>query len=360
MSNNSVYTRRIKGLDRKVWVVMILTIVLSLGLLSYTVFNKKVCTPVDFVIKVLPGESSDSVYFVGETLIFNSSSTATDISWDFSDGSEQAIGKDVSHKFQTEGDYIITVSTGLGCETARRITIKKAIQPEAKPFANYTTGGEIEGPAKIMTGREARFICIVSADHYEWSIENYPQMTRTGPTPKFIFPRPGKYLVQVMLDNDRNKRFGKEIEVEEVEIVDGSKPKRLLPKDTDAFKPYDPPQHETVKVEQVAKPAADTPVVVAAPANKSIYVADRVFLNYLEKVVSKEMTVADFDKYLCGGGGTPVVVNGDQKSPKTFAWLCNELSAKKKKLVIFNKTIKIESAQLHRINGCVTLIDVKY
>ncbi len=360
MSNNSVYTRRIKGLDRKVWLVMILTIVLSLGLLSYTVFNKKECIPVDFVITVLPGESRDSIYFVGETLFFKSSTLATDISWDFNDGSEQAFGKNVSHKFKTEGDYIITVSTGLGCEAVRRITIKKAIGPEVKPLANYTIGGEIEGPVKIMTGREARFICIVSADSYEWSIENLPLMTRTGPTAKFIFPRPGKYLVQVMLDKDRNKRFGKEIEVEEADIDDGSKPKRLLPKDTDVFKPYDPPQHETRKEELVAKPAADTPVVVAPPANKSIYIADRVFLSYLEKVVNKEMAVADFDKYLCGGGGTPVVVNGDQKSPKTFAWLCNELSAKKKKLVIFSKTIKVESAQLHRINGCVTLIDVKY
>jgi hypothetical protein len=229
------------------------------------------------------------------------------------------------------------------------LTIKKPVTTDNIATNTISTGEEIVGPSTSTVGIEELFSCMVSANSYEWSIVNYPKLTRTGMAAKFLFPHAGKFTVQVTLDNDRNKRFTKEVLVDNAAVVKSSQPNQklvpLIPADLAVL----PQENKTV-----SEPAS-TPVetnIPAPAANKKIFIADATFISYLDKVSSHEMSLADFDKYLCGGGTTKVVVNGDTKDMKTFSWLVQEVGQR--------KGPKVESASLNRADGCVTLILVKF
>jgi hypothetical protein len=332
MAANRAFTRQLFGLDYRVIRVMVAIIILAIGLVSYRLLDKKECTPVRFIIKTITPHT-DSSYSAGESLSFIATSTGNEITWDFGDNSEKVTGQYVSHKYLSTGSFTVTATTGIACEAALKILVQLPSELN-KSNEPVTAGEEIIGPLLTQPGVEASFTCMVSADSYEWSIPNYPKMIRTGSTAKFVFPAAGKFMVQVTLDNDRTKRYTKEITVEAPEA-----PKPLVP---DNIKPLVPE----------VQPLPD-------PRTFSVKVTDAVFAEYLGQVIDKKMTAPDFDKYLCYKGETKVVSNGDVM---TFNAFCEEISGKKRrKLIIMKTKIKISSAILRRDNdGCVNIIEVKY
>jgi PKD repeat protein len=321
------------GLDYRVWRVMLIISLLSLGLLSYRLIDSKKCIPVSFSIKTI-AIHADSTYSAGEILSFISSSTKNEITWDFGDNTQKITGQYVTHAYQDIGSYTITASTGTGssCETIMKIVIAPAVIQ--KDDTNLVTGEEIVGPVATLTGKEEIFTCMVSAAVYEWSITNYPKMTQKGSTAKFQFPTAGKYSVQVTLDGDRTKRYSKEITVEAA--PDLSSP---IPDDI--------------------KPLIPSGVQPLPEATATVKITDATFKEYLEKVIDKKMTAADFDNYLCYKGETKVILNGDLMS---FNALCEEISGKKRRKMIIGKTrIKIKSAEMRRDkDGCVNIVEIKY
>ena len=100
-----------------------------------------------------------------------------------------------------------------------------------------------------------------------------------------------------------------------------------------------------------------------APAPKPkapIYVANDLFLLYLEKVQAGQMKIEQFEPY---GITETTPVNANDKTGQNFAWLCSEITKTKKKgIVLFKKDIhvKLKSALVQRIDGVVSVIDVKY
>ncbi len=347
MSSNSIYTKSWAGLDKGVWLSMIIMMVLSAGLLSYRLATNKECTPVNFTIKSM--DSRGAIYTAGEIVTFNAGTDNPEISWNFGDNSNLAKGGYVTHKFEKEGNYNITAYNKSGCESSQLLTIRKPAINDNTATNNIFSGEEIVGPSNTTVGIEELFSCMVSAKTYEWSIVNYPKLTRTGMAAKFPFPHAGKFTVQVTLDGDRSKRFTKEVLVENAAIVKSSQPNQklvpLIPADLAVL----PQENKTVS-EPAATPADN---VSAAPAGpKRVIISDAAFVSYLDKISSHEMSLADFDKYLCGGGTTKVVVNGDTKDMKTFSWLFQQLGER--------KAPKIETASLNRADNCVTLILVKF
>lgn len=331
---NKVFTRQIFGLDYRVIRVMLVIIILAIGLVSYRLLDKKECVPVKFIIKTITPHT-DSSFIAGESLSFISTTTGNEITWDFGDNSEKITGQYVSHKYLSTGSFTVTATVGVSCESAQKILVQLPTEL-TKSNEPVTAGQEIIGPLLTSPGVEANFTCMVSADSYEWSIPNYPKMIRTGSTAKFIFPSAGKFLVQVTLDNDRTKRYTREVTVEEPEVQKSPPPGKIQP----------------------LVPATDVPPL-PDPKTFSVKVSDAVFAEYLSQVVDQKMAAADFDKYLCYKGETKVVSNGDVM---TFNAFCEEISGKKRRKNILWKTkIKINSAILRRDNdGCVNIIEVKY
>ena len=314
------------GLDYRVWRVLLVMVIISLGLLGYRFMEEKKCKPVSISIKSI-NEHTDSIFLAGETLTFIALTEANDVSWDFGDHSAKESGQYIKHQYQSNGVFYITASTGKSCEATRQITIKPITEIQQKAD-KVVTGEEIIGPSSTFTGKEEMFSCMVSANTYDWSIPNYPKMVRTGPSAKFQFPGANKYIVQVTLDQDRTKRYSKEITVE------------------------DPPK---AKVEMPQK------IVPLIPGNlqvkKTIKIADNIFRGYLEKVVNKEMKVEDFDDYLCDKGDTKTLVNGRLT---TFAGLCEEISGGTRRKLIGKRKIKIDSAVMRRDGACVSSIEVQF
>ncbi len=333
MTSNRIFTRQLMGLDYRVWRVMLIISILSLGLLSYRLIDSKKCIPVSFSIKTI-AIHTDSTYSVGENLSFISSSNKNEITWDFGDNTEKITGQYVTHAYQNTGSYKIIASTGTGssCETVMKIVIAPAVIE--KDDTNVVTGEEILGPLSTITGKDELFTCVVTARIYEWSISNYPKMTQKGSTAKFQFPTAGKYTVQVTLDGDRTKRYSKEITVEAAPDLSSPIPDDIKPLIPDGVQP-------------LPEPAA------------TVKITDATFKEYLEKVIDKKMTAADFDNYLCYKGETKVILNGDLMS---FNALCEEISGKKRRKMIIGKTkIKIKAAEMRRDkDGCVNIVEVKY
>ena len=333
MKAKRIFTRQVFGLDYRVFRLIIAIVVLSIGLLSYRLLEKKECAPVNFLIKTITPHT-DSSYSAGESLSFIATPSVDEITWDFGDNSAKVTGQYVSHKYLSTGSFTITATTGVSCGTAQEIIVQLPSE-FTKSHEPVNAGEEIIGPFATSTGVEESFTCMVSATHYEWSIPNYPKMLRTGSTAKFIFPSAGKFLVQVTLDRDRTKRYTKEITVEAPVVT-----KPTLP---DNIKPLIP----------------DEVQALPDPKTFSVKISDVVFKEYLSQVIDKKMTAPEFDKYLCYKGETKVVSNGDII---TFNALCEEISGKKRRKFIIGKTkIKINSAVLRRDNeGCVNIIEVKY
>jgi hypothetical protein len=338
MKAKRIFTRQLFGLDYRIARVMLILGILSISLLSYRLIGTSKCAPAGFVIKTITTHT-DSNYMAGETITFIAPANASEISWDFGDNSPKITGQFVTHIFLKTGSFTITASTGVSCETNRTINIK---QPSDLNQSNGLTvaGEEIIGPVSASAGIEQTFTCMVTAKSYEWSIPNYPKMLRTGSTAKFIFPAAGKFLVQVTLDHDRTKRFSKEVTVEAIATEKSPVMEDIKPLIPSGVQPLPPVNNNN-------------------NSNTTLKISDAVFADNLSRVIDKQMTVVEFDKYLCYKGETKVVSNGDVI---TFNALCEEISGKKRRKFIIGKTkIKITSVVQRRDNdGCVNIIEVKY
>lgn len=336
MITNKIYTRKILGLDKRVWSVMITISVLSLGLLSYKLVDNKKCIPFNGTIKTTTFHG-DSVYYVGENLTFIASTSKQDITWDFGDNTAKPEGTYVTHKFLAPGTYRIRASAGADCDWSKSIIVINV------PQSTYIREGEkIMGQAAVTNAFDAEFICTELADTYTWSIKNYPGIKPigAGEKVKFRFTLPGTYTVQVILDNNRIKTYTKEVSVEDV-----LKPKNKMPEDPTRLVPMDP--IPDIKLpEQV--PETKTEEVDNKP--KFLKIPDATFWSLLESVQNNQKDITDFDKYLCSGGATKVRENTTRYI--TFTILCQQLSGKDKKASI--KAVRLKRDD----SGCIILIDI--
>jgi len=322
--SNSIYTRNWGGLDRSVWFVFIAFILIPLGLVGYRLLDKPKCSPVSFTCKSISVDTG-YVFPAGETIIFQAYTSSSDISWDFGDQQGGANGQFVEHKYVQPGDYFVNASTGFSCDNRKKITITKA--PE-DPVKSLGTGNEIKGPTFSITEKENVFSTSLKATAYEWTLVNYSYPAQTGATAKFVFTEPRAYTIQLMVDNDRSRKYFKQITV----------------------KPKPTPVGPT--------PGGDP----KPPVSSTLVVSPETFKSFMQQVVDEKKFVADFGAYLCSGGATPVILNGEQG--KNFEQVCAELKGKKvrKKILVLDKRkIAITEVKITRGAGdCVTLLEINY
>ena len=338
---------------------MLTIITLSAGMLGYSIINREKCIP----FSIDPGKNihADSFYFTGESIKFFASVFSDDISWDFKDNSTgNSKGRFVTHSFNREGDYYVTANINAGCEYGKMITVKN--KPGSGIADETAATKEIIGAVSTYVGKEEEYISPALADSfYEWVVLYHPEIrTQNGGKAKFKFDKGGTYIIQLTLDNNRIKSYTRRVIVE-----DFNTQKLKMPQEVGLLVPTKIPDFKKPDEPEVIVPVTDAkPDVVVATTPKTKILADDTFRGYLQNLVENEMTESEFYKYLCGGGSTAVMVNGE-RTTKTFSWLCQEIKGKKarKNVIGRKKFITIESVKLHRdetVERCVIKIDVKY
>ncbi len=324
MNANRIFYRKTMLLDNRVLLTIIITMVLSLGLLSFFVIDRNKCTPFTFMIT----PSTDSnIYYTGKTLYFDASISAKNMVWDFDDSTEGGNGLSPHHIFSKAGKYTITASINSNCDASRDITVLR--NPDD------LNGNEIiRGPDNILAGKETEFTCFKNANTYEWVIVNHTGIIKLvkGPSAKMNFPNGGPYTIQVTLNGDRLKYYQKDIVV----IGNTTQPKAtVIPKQLIAPEPKPLIETEPVKEKTIT------------------LIAESTFKNKLITVLndgSTKLTVDGFDQYLFYGVNTKVYLsNGEQ--PMTFGAFYNMIIGKHNNLNIENVELKKDAdGKIYRIN----------
>ncbi len=342
MPPTSIFTRKRMGLDNKVWFSMLMVILLSLGLVGYKFkgSGEKIdCKAI--AIYVNGRANTDSVFFrTGELLTFRSPINPGDkVSWDFGDGSKTIEGFSSVHSFKLAGIYNVTAVINGECFFDKKVKIKKAEPVIRDSLGNITEN--IIGEEQGLVGDNLVFSTPLPASTYEWYIENnnnYPK--KSGDSISYKFRSAGNYILVLVLNQDRSKKFTKTIIVSDLRAPERDliTPRVLIPKETE-------PKDTLVRVAPI-----DTSKLKKEAPKKFKYLTDQQFVINMQALVCGTMEAAAFDAYLCLGQNTPVIANG--KGGKTFASLAAEIHGKK---------IEIESVTAARENeNCVVTLTVKY
>lgn len=330
MNSERILTRKTLGLDHRVWRVMIVLFVLSVGLYSYTLIDKPKCMPVDFKIKTI---DNDSVYSTDEILSFSSMRFEKNITWDFGDNSPNGTGTFITHRFATEGKYFIKVTVNSDCQFIKPITVRKAI------VETVNSREQIDGHPSTFVGASESYTSLAKATTYEWSVENHPEYgVLNGQSVSYKFMSSGDFTIQLTLDKDRFKIYRKS-----VTVVENEKPKPVEKID------------KLIDYDKLAKLDKETSVKTS--------ISEMTFAEYLEKVIAGQYFAKDFNDYLCMEGKTPVIINGKADRQVTFEQACAELNGKRKSkfLGLGKKSVHIKKVRLNRDNNnCVTLVEIKY
>jgi PKD domain len=330
MNSERILTRKTLGLDHRVWRVMILLIVLSTGLYSYTLIDTPKCTEVDFKIKTI---DNDSVYYTDEILSFSTLRFEKNITWDFGDNSPAGTGTFITHRFATEGKYFIKVTVNSDCPFTRPITVRKAV------VETLDSKEQIDGHNSTFVGASESFTTLAKANTYEWIVENHPEYALlNGQSVNYKFMSPGDFTIKLTLDKDRFKIYRKS-----VTVVENEKPKPVEKID------------KLIDYDKLAKLDKETSVKTA--------ISELTFKEYLGKVVTGDFFAKDFNDYLCMEGRTPTIINGKADKQVSFEQACAALNGKKKSkfLGLGKKAIHIKSVRLNKgKDNCISLIEIRY
>jgi PKD domain len=328
MKSKRILTRKIAGLDYRVWRVMILVFIIPAGLLGYKLMDKEKCAPIDFKIKAI--SDNDSVYYTNDILSFRTLAAEKNVTWDFDDKTGIVEGAFVTHRFATDGKYFIRVTVNATCEFVKPVTIKKAIVEETDSNKERITGND-----KTFVRTPETFTCSQTAESYEWKVSEHPEYgTRTEATTTYKFEQPGDYTIELTLNKNRLKKYTKSIKVAGIPKLINDKP--------------EPPP----------------PVTGGGRPNPSkIIISESTFKEFLEKVISGVYFEDDFYKYLCAEGATPVIFNAKKNKPVSFSEACKDLQKRVSKNFtgIGKRAKKIESVKLIRdAKLCITSIEINY
>lgn len=391
MSTAPVLTRRIVGMDYRIWLTMLVTCFISLGLLRYQqITNYQVSNKACADTITVNGKEGIAICYINRLATFGiQTNGAAKVVWDFGDGSAEVKGSLVSHKFIKAGNYRVVASVNGNCNSEEEVTVKNPPNPdlnkpqkiEVKIFQDPTNpkvGSTVtlEGVPNIP----------INVNSYEWKLFN----ARNAPIVKkdsaaiFTFNRPGKYIVQLIINNDPSLIVKKLIEVVAVappmsevpnnagSVVGGpagftSPPVLIRPGEDPLNNPNNQQQNQSNQpkvdssqkskpdsnqapkpdINQGAKPDLDSPK--AAAKSSAVTIDEDSFKDLLQDVIEENKEIDELYEYLDLRGETKVEVNGDEVVK--LRKFCRDPKSKK---------IKIESLKFSKNeNNSIQLIKVK-
>lgn len=332
MRPSTIFTRRVAGLDYNVWITLLIVVLLSAGLFSYTIINrekKDACTAFD--IYVNGRTSTDTLAFnTGDPVSFRIAySPDSKVTWDFGDGVAGEEGFHTIHTYRQEARFTVRAIVNKVCVYEKKINVKT-------PHIEPAFGADIIGENEATTGELLEFTTPRPATTYEWFIENNSNFPKqSGIKASFKFKQQGTYMVVLILDQDRQKKYFKTVVVSDDPLLNSDIKKRKLVIPAPAGPVEQPKDTQVISL----------PETIRRPATKVI--SDDNFKNLVQSIVCEKMIARDFNQYLCDGENTPVILNNKRI---TFGMLCNEIRGKK---------MKVESVLASRdSDNCVTSISV--
>ncbi len=322
---------------------------LSFTLVSYKLITGKHDTSCISPLIFVNGLKDDGkrTYTIGELIWFKTPvGTGGKAIWDFGDSAKSSQGFTAAHTYFHKGVFEVSVTLEGGCITRTRLVINEPL-PQLDGAGNIIE--HIIGNDQVAPGKYA-FSTPDTASNYKWAIENDnnfdPQYSRAG---TYTFRTSGRYIIKLVLNNDRNRTYRKEILV----VDESDKTRKQSPRGgaEDIILPF--PQGPTVPPIQppgapvdTAKPVEATPV--APKPAPIIGTSTQTFKSYLQSLVCGEMDMKELYKYLADQGATKVIAN---KAYTTFDAFCKEIKGKK---------ISIESVDFKKEGDRIIEINVEY
>jgi hypothetical protein len=357
MSTTRLYTGRINGLDYRVWLAMFVLCIICFAWVGYNQLKVKGASNKSFSslkIAVDGKESSVLVYPVERLAIFQVlPATKSRIEWEFDDGSPKAYGRIIQHRFQKEGNYIVTAMIDGQHKITQEIVIKNV--------PSLLTGTQlisIHGDSfKTIAGSQIRLTGVANfpVQSYTWRVLETNDM-KEGETVFFSFPAEGKYQVQLIANNDITKTDTRKVEVVAIPSIPSTLPSGFPPQ-VPGMGPYPPPDggggnpkppKPFEQPEQSQNKPSTQPPTVDVDANKRLDISEETFKELLQSVLNGKEEINRLYDYLDLDETTSVSVNGseDLTKLKTF---CQE-----------NKKQKIETLKFkHNDKKEISRLDVK-
>lgn len=352
---SATYSRARMGLDNKVWLTLLATALLSLGLLGFRLATGESCREIRIALKGVVAHERAHTYFAGESIIFNASMNGgRSVQWDFGDGSPAAHGASVTHAFINEGNYLVTATVNGRCLQSVNVHISEVVLPKTATVSAPADPNGIIGKDYAAAGELSVYQTAAAAELYEWTVEgNGTFPARTGNKVSYSFTEPGTYIIQLKLDNDASKVYRKTVVVS-VNPVDarGATADELPPLPLPA-----PP----VAGGQPASPLASTGAPeAAAPAEKKVeIIPDPILRNQLQDVIDGKESLENIARFMCEGMNGKVKANGTIYG--NMSLFGEALKGKKGMLGLGGKR-KIKSIHANRETGsnCIFRLDVEY
>lgn len=322
------------GLDKRVWLVLLLTLVLSGGLLGFKMATCERCREIR--IGISNNDNAGGKYHPQDRLTFTAEMKGgNDIAWDFGDNTPVAKGPSVIHSFGSAGSYFVTVTINGKCREFINIVIHAPLI--ATPASGQAVAGaEITGPDVPKAGEPVTYMTSLNATTYEWNVLNAPEYpTQHTPAATYTFLSPGIKNIELRLDNGKVYR-------KTIQVLQGDQP---------VVDPSASSMAQDMPVQQQQPDEVDPePEPQAAP--RSTFIADEVFRDMLDKVADGDKDASSFNQFLCNGAQTKVRDNGE--SWTTLGEFCSKIHSKKKFQIKSVVTIRDPN------DKCVLQIQVKY
>lgn len=352
---SGIYTRSRMGIDNKVWLTLLITALISVGLLGFRIATTEPCYDINLTLKGVVEHPFANNYFVGESIIFKASMKKTQkVEWNFGDGTPVSIGEKITHSYTKEGNFLVTATVNGKCMQSLNVHISQVAMPES----NITTPAPVDSNA--ITGKDfaaagelSIYQTSATAGTYEWTIEgNAAFPPKNGNKVSYSFTEPGTYIVTLKLDNDDTKIYRKAVVVSlNPASAQGATVDELPPLPLPA-----PPPTGGGTNSDAGSTSAETQVNAE---KRYELIPDPILKNQLQDVIEGKETLENIAKNMCDGMNTKIRGNG--KIYANLTLFSEELKGKKGVLGLGGKR-KIKSVHANRETGnnCIYRLDVEY
>lgn len=353
------YTKKIGGLDYKVWITLVIVSFLSLGVIGFKSVVKSKCPSFRVMAtgSLQHANNRGHLFYVQEVISFTlMPNVQGNPKWDFGDLSPAVYGNAVRHHYLMSGTYTITVSIDNICVERYKVNIVE------RPLGNdeLMPVQAIIAPDTIMLGDPIFVTSGAKSQTFTWSVAERNDITPINERDANLYiPDVGIFTIVLKIDN--GAIFQKQIIVKGLDnaIVD-------FPPDggSDIYIPPPPPSGgggigggEIIEDTVAApKPVPTTP---QPPIKQYDQLPDNTIREMLNGVIDKKKTTEDFNNILCNGATTKVVANGNVTK---FSILVEDLSNKKgiKWLKSKHKITSFKVTRDPQNGSCVQVIYIDY
>lgn len=339
------------GLDNKVWLTLIITVLLSAGLFGFRIMTTEPCFDIELKLKGVVEHPFANDYFVGESIIFEAGmQRERGVQWDFGDGTAAATGSKVTHSYSSEGNFLVTATVNGKCLQSVNVHISQVNQPAVVPQTPSADPYSIIGKDFAAAGELCVYQTEAPGPEYEWSIEGHAAFpVKNGNKVAYSFTEPGAYTIKLMLDNDDAKIYRKTVTVSANPAAKGAELNDLPPLPLPAL-PKEAPTGNNA-----AAAAAEAP----AEKKRVDLIPDPILKNQLQDIIEGKESLENIAQYMCEGMNGKVKGNG--KIYANLNLFGEELKGKKGMLGLGGKR-KIKSVHANREVGsnCIFRLDVEY